>query len=420
MSIDARIPLGGNPIQPFDLTRGAMQGAQLARMQAISQQEQREAERLAKAEATREQVKAVLSRYQGDMGSALPEIYAIDPETGMKIQRTWNDSRESDFNLKTAKLGHDKIVAQEVGRKAQGVTDQESYGYFLANLKASGLPTEGMPPTYDPAYVESLKTKSLTVLENATLEEKRLAADYQRWKGEQDLKDKAADNARQDKQLERMEASTTESARHNRAMEGQAAATNARLAKQANSPQSRPLSQTAEANIINRLTGQWASASKSSKELDRAVSLMETGLTAARKGDLAQGSQAILVTFQKILDPTSVVRESEYARSAAGQSLLNRIAGGAEQLAKGGAGVRLGELEKFANLAREMAKAQKSTLGATRKRLEMTADRYNIPKELVLEGDSGTTTESGPTRRPIPGIPGGEAELRNGRWVRVK
>lgn len=217
MPIDARIPLGVQPFQPFDITRGAMQGAQLKRMAAISEQEQREAERLAKAEATREQVKAVLGKYQGDIGSALPEIYAIDPDTGMKIQKTWNDSRESDFNLKTAKLGHDKIVAQEVGRKAQGVTDQESYGYFLANLKASGLPTEGMPPTFDPAYVESLKTKSLTVLENASLEEKRLTAEYTRWKGEQDLKDKAVDNDRQ-------EAARLEAARHNSAMEGRDAA----------------------------------------------------------------------------------------------------------------------------------------------------------------------------------------------------
>lgn len=176
----------------------ARQQATTERERAIGQREQEEADRLARQEANREQVKGVLAKYQGDMEKALPEIYAVDPEIGMKIQKTWNDSRESDFNLKTAKLAHDRLVAQEIGRKAQGVTDQDSYGYFLANLKASGLPTDGMPETFDPGYVEGLKTKSLTVLENANLQEKQLAAEYQRWKGLQDLKDKAEDNARQD------------------------------------------------------------------------------------------------------------------------------------------------------------------------------------------------------------------------------
>ena len=36
-------------------------------------------------------------------------------------------------------------------------------------------------------------------------------------------------------------------------------------------------------------------------------------------------SQAVLVTFQKILDPTSVVRESEYARTFDGQAILDRM-----------------------------------------------------------------------------------------------
>jgi hypothetical protein len=47
--------------------------------------------------------------------------------------------------------------------------------------------------------------------------------------------------------------------------------------------------------------------------------------------------QTILVTFQKILDPTSVVRESEYARSATGVSALRRIEGAIQNFIKGGA-----------------------------------------------------------------------------------
>lgn len=149
----------------------------------------------------------------------------------------------------------------------------------------------------------------------------------------------------------------------------------------------RPLTQTAEAQIINRLNTQWNAAAKPIKELERQVALMDTGMEAVTRGDMAQGAQMVLVTFQKILDPPSVVRESEFMRSAAGQSLMNRVRGAFERLQIGGAGIRAPELQKFADLAREAAAAQRkaSGLDATKKRLGMTADRYGIPQELIFD-----------------------------------
>ena len=170
------------------------------------------------------------------------------------------------------------------------------------------------------------------------------------------------------------------------------------------------LSPSMEANVINRLTTQWTQASGPAKELSRQVALMKTGLDAARRGDLAQGAQAVLVTFQKILDPTSVVRESEYMRSAAGLNLLSRIQGAAEQLTKGGAGVPLADLERFAKLAEEAAEAQRRYLPAIQERIGKTADRYNIPRELVFE-DAGAAG-GGPKVGDVKTFPNG----KRGRW----
>lgn len=157
-------------------------------------------------------------------------------------------------------------------------------------------------------------------------------------------------------------------------------------AKADDKPLREGLTPTMESNVINRLTQQWGKAVAPVVELSRQVKLMDTGLDAARKGDLAQGAQAVLVTFQKILDPTSVVRESEYDRSAAGQALTTRIRGAMERLTKGGAGIPLDELEKFANLAREAAKAQSTGyVDAQKNRIGKTADRFKIPRELVFE-----------------------------------
>jgi hypothetical protein len=146
------------------------------------------------------------------------------------------------------------------------------------------------------------------------------------------------------------------------------------------------MSPTMEANVINRLSTQWNKAVAPVVELDRQLKLMDAGLAEARKGNLSQGAQVVLVTFQKILDPPSVVRESEYMRSAAGQALVTRIKGAVERLTKGGAGVPVDELEKFADLARQAALAQASGYsGAVKERIGKTADRFKIPRELVFE-----------------------------------
>lgn len=62
-------------------------------------------------------------------------------------------------------------------------------------------------------------------------------------------------------------------------------------------------------------------------------------------------SQGVLVSFQKLLDPGSVVRESEYARSGEGLAFLDRIAGKWEQFKAGGAGVTAEGLQEFNDLA---------------------------------------------------------------------
>lgn len=156
------------------------------------------------------------------------------------------------------------------------------------------------------------------------------------------------------------------------------------------------LSPAAEATIIGRLTKDWQTVSQNSREMARQLGVMESGLAAAKRGDLAAGSQAVLVTFQKVLDPTSVVRESEYARSAAGQALMARIQGAAEQLQKGGAGVPVAELEKFASLAREFTSKSQASIQATKERIGKTADRYKIPRDVIFEEDASATGAGNP------------------------
>jgi hypothetical protein len=70
--------------------------------------------------------------------------------------------------------------------------------------------------------------------------------------------------------------------------------------------------------------------------------------------------QSIIMTFNRILDPTSVVRESEYARTADGISMLSWAEGKLKRVAAGGAGLtdkdRI-EMVKMANIFADSSKA---------------------------------------------------------------
>ena len=99
------------------------------------------------------------------------------------------------------------------------------------------------------------------------------------------------------------------------------------------------------------------------------------------------GSQAILISFNKLLDPTSVVRESEYARSATGQSALETMKGYADKLARGGAGVTEAELRSYVRFGKEVVqKAMASTVGPERKRIERLVKFSGVDPALIFSG----------------------------------
>ena len=153
-----------------------------------------------------------------------------------------------------------------------------------------------------------------------------------------------------------------------------------------------------------RLADEWQEATKPVRGLMRQRDLMSIGMEAAARGDMAAGSQTALVTFQKILDPISVVRESEYARSASGQALLAQVEGAVEKLGKGGAGVTLEQLGAFARLADEaVAKLSNGRVRDERERIGRFADHYGIDRSIIFSGNLGTGAPPAPPQgQPAP------------------
>ncbi|HEX2594700.1 MAG TPA: hypothetical protein VHL34_24570 [Rhizomicrobium sp.] len=403
-----------------------------------------------------------------DQTAIVNELFRIAPDAAQKVQSGFAKLKKEAADARASELDAETKRIAAVSRSLQGVTPDTYAAAFSRIRTIDPEAAEVLGPTYDPAKVDAVmssgmawsdyNTKYKDVLASKEKDETKalnlisLANDQQQYEDALDfakvhgvasklremgfadrfqpeVAQRAADLSMTPKERQTAASAGSGGSDYARFEADYLAAEAAKIGKTAAqlSPPERVRLKTAarkvfgqaddrpsggsagmtpyaESNVLNRLNTQWQNASKPAVELNRQVKLMDAGLAAARRGDMAQGAQAILVTFQKILDPTSVVRESEYMRSAAGQSLDNRVRGYMEQLAKGGAGVPLAELEKFARLAKEAAKAQSTGyVDSIKARIGRSADHFNIPRDLVFEDfnlESGQSQSGGTVAPP--------------------
>jgi hypothetical protein len=114
--------------------------------------------------------------------------------------------------------------------------------------------------------------------------------------------------------------------------------------------------------------------------------------------------EAILVYFQKILDPGSVVREGEFARTKEGQSVISQAQGYVTRLTSG---VGLTK-EMRSNVLKTMgilAQASQASLDERLKSEKAAAQRYGLDEELIF-GSQGQ-------KKPLP-APHGNEVIQNG------
>ena len=128
---------------------------------------------------------------------------------------------------------------------------------------------------------------------------------------------------------------------------------------------------------------------KSATGVKRFVANIDTGIWEFRRqkriwGDLGAATQTIIFSFNKLLDEGSVVRESEFIRTAEGQSLLNRLTAGIEQLEQGGAGVAISTLESVQDISNKILL---NVLKENRWKLQpiqRTIEKAGLEREAVL------------------------------------
>jgi len=134
----------------------------------------------------------------------------------------------------------------------------------------------------------------------------------------------------------------------------------------------------APAAAASELRGEWTKLTGNFRTVQDAFNKINMA------GDTGQGDMALLYGYMKLLDPESVVRESEFAMAAKTGSLPEQVQGWATKLINGErlpASVR----EGFKNEARNVYSAVKASYGHTEKIYRDMALRRGVnPADVVL------------------------------------
>jgi len=130
-----------------------------------------------------------------------------------------------------------------------------------------------------------------------------------------------------------------------------------------------------------------APAYKKYQVTQRAEQIMEKALEFSREPGLSSrigSDQALGVLFQKILDPESVVRESEYARTPEGAAVWNKIKAMPEKLLRGGLALTDEERMALVRIAKEVVNADKLAVNQLIDDYTYTANQYGVNPKWVV------------------------------------
>lgn len=155
------------------------------------------------------------------------------------------------------------------------------------------------------------------------------------------------------------------------------------------------MTDTGQLNAIEKLNTKYQSNTSAAREVQHQFRVMEQGMAAYDKGlNKGTAEQSVVMAFNKILDPTSVVREGEYDRTSQGQSLLQRMHAVALKVPAGGqiAPAVLRDMVALSRTYRDQAAAHQQR---ERKRIERTATHFGLPLELILTDDEDDQAPAG-------------------------
>jgi hypothetical protein len=157
--------------------------------------------------------------------------------------------------------------------------------------------------------------------------------------------------------------------------------------------------------------------------IDSQVQRLDKAMEEAKSSkSLVAVDQALITILNKMLDPSSVVRESEYARTPGDLAFLNQMRGKIEKLKTGGAGLTDTDREAIARMARSFYSVSKGMYDAQEKYYTWLAEGYDYdPKNVVRLGNKATDKPSSPPVSGAKMAPDGNWYVeKDGQYFMVK
>jgi len=164
-----------------------------------------------------------------------------------------------------------------------------------------------------------------------------------------------------------------------------------------NKPSSDGLTPYQKFSATQGLRKELSTNTASARTVQQQYDLMNEAYGRIERGeakDLNATSQAIISTFNKILDPNSVVREGEYDRTSQGQSLIANIEGKLLKLQQGGAGITKESLKEIVDLGKTLSDSYSAYVQQQNQIIGQNAEAYGLSPELIIPGTEGVVNGS--------------------------
>jgi hypothetical protein len=396
--LDTRLPLMVEPpkFQPLTEIASAVQNIRSAQTQDQIRQAQ-----LAELQREQQEKAAVQGAFRGavtndpttgqptlDRASALRNLYQQSPELAYKMEKEWKAgdvaSRKEQRDAQKAELETLKTQIEMFAPLVAGVTDQASYDQALAAAQQMGLPNvERWPKQYNPQLVARFQEMLLSTKERTELALKQATLDQTTRYQTGLLEDKQID-----RQFER-EKFGTQTEQKERELTG--AEEDRRLKREAQKGD-------AATKTEAQLRDDYLKVTKSYPEVRDAYSR----ITTAAASDGGVSDITLIYGYMKLLDPTSVVREGEYATAQKAGSVPDNIIAMYNRALKGDF-LSPDVKQQFLTMADQLYQRHTADHEKVKTQFsEITTRGGGDPRNVTIDLGSTATMPSKPQAAPAP------------------
>jgi hypothetical protein len=290
---------------------------------------------------------------------------------GMALNKTLADQRQAEALAKKTQLEHTIKLTGFAGQMLATSRDQPSYDQARAQMRANGIDISHLPPQFDPRQVSDLIQQGMSIKEQREQEWKAMEYTTPNANARLSAQTSTANN-------ERSVAASRDNAAATRAVAG-ATRDSARISADATREAAR---MKGDRDAEMKLADDYRAQSKNFKETADAYKQISAVLDKSTTS--AAATLAGATKFMKMIDPGSVVRESELGMALAATGVFDRATNYYNTL-KNGKVLTPSQAADFKNITKQINDAASQQQKLVDKHFAGVARGYKLRPEMVVQ-----------------------------------